>query len=262
MFHYTFTLCLKVFSVTSSSQTTKKRGRKGKPSLLGLTTPSHTDLKWSPVIDQFQLCLEQTSPFIHVRWSLPFWPDCTGTVREIPPLWQDKMKEDGRAVRFLDRHSREPTLRMVMDCLYARLPSPRVPRAPHLHSKVTGAYSWRGQPRPTPLTVFGSPWWSRAARSEVISTELNTGRVERRKEKCSQGFRAWQGDRGCVVDTNVGEIPVMDQRNLIYMCKQVSIQTTSDLSFSNRFYCLNSCISQQNNSTFYSCNCCCHSLIQ
>lgn len=63
----------------------QKKAKKGKPSVLGLATPSHTDLKWSPVIDQFQLCLEQTSPFIHVLWSLPLWPDCTGTGREIPP---------------------------------------------------------------------------------------------------------------------------------------------------------------------------------
>lgn len=40
---------------------------------------------------------------------------------EIPLPWQDKMKEDGQAVRLLDRHSREPALWMVMDCLYARL---------------------------------------------------------------------------------------------------------------------------------------------
>lgn len=32
---------------------------KGKPSVPGPPTPSHTDLKWSPVIDQFQPCLEQ-----------------------------------------------------------------------------------------------------------------------------------------------------------------------------------------------------------
>lgn len=67
-----------------------------------------------------------------------------------PPPWQDKMKEDGRAARFLDGHSREPTLWMVMDCLYAWLPPclilfiPRAPRALHLTPRSQGL-SWRGQ---------------------------------------------------------------------------------------------------------------------
>lgn len=71
--------------------------------MLGLATPSHTDLKWSPVMDQFQLCLEQTSPFIHVLHFLfgQIAQRETEREREIPPHWRDKMKEDGRAVRFL-----------------------------------------------------------------------------------------------------------------------------------------------------------------
>lgn len=180
--------------------------------MLGPATPSHTDLKWSPVIDQFQLCLEQTSPFIHVLWALPLWPDCKDTGGERrerfpppPPTWQDKMREDGRAVRFLDRHSREPTLWMVMDCLYARLLSrlilfiPRAPRAPHLTPRSWGL-SRRGQ---THATVLGSPWWSRAGpitvRSEVISTapsrstlgELGGGR---------QRTVGWDSERGRVIE--------------------------------------------------------------
>lgn len=40
-------------------------------SLLYLSlSPSHT-LKRGPVIDQFQLCLEQTNPFIHVSGPIP-----------------------------------------------------------------------------------------------------------------------------------------------------------------------------------------------
>lgn len=153
----------------------RQRAKREKPSVLGPATPSHTDLKWSPIIDQFQLCLEQTSPFIHVLWSLPVWPDCTSKRRETPPPWQDKMKEDGRAIRFLDRRSGEPTLWMVMDCLDAQLPPHlvlfilRAPRAPLLTPRSWGLFTGR----PT-VTVFGSPWWSRVGpitvRSEVIST--------------------------------------------------------------------------------------------
>lgn len=118
---------------------------KGKPSALGPATPSNTDLKWSPIIDQFQLRLKQSRPFIHVLWTLSF-----GQIAErpppLPPPRQGEMKGDGGAERFWDRHRREPTLQMVMDCLYAWLPPcffivhsvGSQGAAPH--SKVTGAW--------------------------------------------------------------------------------------------------------------------------
>lgn len=211
-----------IFSVTYTTQTTEKGRdtRKQKPSVLGLSTPSHTDPKWSPVIDQFQLCLEQTSPFIHVLWSLPLWPDCTGAGGErFPPPWQDKMKEDGRVVRFLDRHSREPTLWMIMDCSHARLTPclilfiPWAPRVLHLNPRSQGL-SWSGQAHAYSTWVpLMEPSWSNHSEiwvNKQCSIRLHTGRVESRgtKENCSLGFRAWQGDRGCVVDKNVGGIPL------------------------------------------------------
>lgn len=93
-FHCTLTWYLKiaVFLVASGYKwkMEEKQRKKGKSLSSWPATPSHTDLKWSDVIEQFQLCLRQTSPFIHVLRSLPLWPDCTGTGRDFPPLWKDK----------------------------------------------------------------------------------------------------------------------------------------------------------------------------
>ena len=158
--------------------------------MLGLATPSYTDLKWSSVMDQFQLCLEQTSPFIHVLWSLGQIAQAYG---EPPPLagriqWK-------KMVRFLDRRSREPTLWMVMDCLCARLP-PRLIllvlssqwAAPH--SQGHRGLVREGRPQ---LRVFGSLWWSwtgpNAARCELISSQADRRRT---KGSCSLVFRAWR----------------------------------------------------------------------
>lgn len=122
--------------------------KKGKSLVLGPATPPCTDPKSSHLIDQFQLCLEQTSPLIHVLWSFPLWPDCASTGRASPPPWRYKMKEDTRAVWFLDRHSRELTLWMVIDCLYARHPPslilfiPHAPLVLHLTPRSQGL-SWR-----------------------------------------------------------------------------------------------------------------------
>lgn len=59
-------------------------------SLLYLSlSPSHT-LKRGPVIDQFQLCLEQTNPFIHVSGPIPAQWDCplhTEMSGKTPPWW-------------------------------------------------------------------------------------------------------------------------------------------------------------------------------
>lgn len=148
-----------------------EESNKGKPSVPSPPTPSHTDLKWSPVIDQFQPCLEQNRSLysctlassslarFHREWERE---------RDPRPPWQDSMKEEGRAVRFVDRLSWEPTLWMVMDCLYARRPPslilfiPRAPRAPHLTPRSQGL-SWRGPGLFFCFTVFGSPWWSRVS---------------------------------------------------------------------------------------------------
>lgn len=202
-----FNSCLQgaLFSITCIAprfqRAEAEESKKGKPSVLGLATPSHTDLKWSPVIDQFQLRLERTSPFIHVLWSLPLWLDCTGTGREIPPPWQDKMKEDGRAVRFLDRHSREPTLWMVMDCLYARLPPCLIlfilwaPRAQHLPPRSQGL-SRRGRARAysiwVPLVEQGR---SNHSESEVTSTAPSGCTQGASRGGGQKRFRAWQRDK-------------------------------------------------------------------
>lgn len=154
-------------------------------------------------MDQFQLCLEQTSPFIHVLHFLFGQIAQRQREREISPHWRDKMKEDGRAVRFL-RQAQERTRIMDGNGLFVRPGS-----LPASHC------SFRGLPgcctslprsqgaqleRPGPaLTVLGSPWWSWpgpiTARSGLIST-ASSG-LERRMTKgsCGLGFRARQVDK-------------------------------------------------------------------
>lgn len=131
----------------------------------GPATPSHSGLKWSSVIDQFQIRLELTSPFIHAFGSLPFFGQIAQAQGEIYPPWQDEMKEDGEAVRCLERCDRGRTLSMVMKCLDGRLPASLLlfilwaPRA--LHLQLQGHGSLVEEARPS-LTGSGSPWWSAA----------------------------------------------------------------------------------------------------
>ena len=125
--------------------------------------------------------------------------------RGAPPR-QDKMKEDGRAARFLDGHSRGPTLWTVMDCLYAWLPLHLIlfiPPAPWaLRHPIQGHGGVAGVARPMPAAC-GSPWWSRAgpitARSEVIST-APSGRTLGVDERSRGGGQkrtiAWDSERG------------------------------------------------------------------
>lgn len=140
------------------------------------------------------------------------------------PPWQDKMKEDSRAARFLDRRSREPALWMVMDCLCARLPPRlilfvrRVPRALLLASKVTGASAREARNHAYsiwfPLVEQG-----RSNHSEIWGNKrVHIWRIERRRRRRTKenlGFRAWQkGIEDVLLIQNVGEIPIINQRNL------------------------------------------------
>lgn len=134
------------------------------PPCLALPLPSYTDLKWSGVIDQFQLCLERTRPFIHVLCGLFLCGQTAQALGETPlPSFSLLLQEDGKAVRILARcSSRAPVLWMLMDCLNARLsPCPHIVHsvgaqgaAPH--SKVTVAYSYRRGPG-TRLQYLGPP---------------------------------------------------------------------------------------------------------